>query len=294
MSRTATWSQVGTDVSAATNLDDVIEKAGLNYTVEKKKIQVCGGKVIPDKFATVRDDGHIYGIVGKDYNLCQNRPAFDFINFVDGINFVKAGETQTGRIYIIGELPERYVLGDNMKPYIIFQNGHNGIYTIKAAITTLRIICQNQFNFAFKNAANTVNIRHSSTLEWRMKDAQKVLQTAAVYMDQFATEAEKLACININGKEELIARTFYKIDEAKASPVLVERAEAKRESLLKAYQAEDNQNFKGTAWGMVNAFADVNTHAEPDRKSNKWEESRFEKVTFNPMNDFLKVVEAVA
>ena len=58
--RTPTWENIGVDVTNARSLESVMAKAGLNYEVEKKPIEIQGtGLILPDKVATVRTyDNH--------------------------------------------------------------------------------------------------------------------------------------------------------------------------------------------------------------------------------------------
>lgn len=67
---------------------------------------------------------------------------------------------------------------------------------------------------------------------------------------------------------------------------------AKRNAFIQAYNAEDNQNFKGSIWGLVNAYSDYMTHYKA-RKSQS-DESKFQAVTFDPtfLNRFLSIVNA--
>ena len=146
--RETTWSRIGTDVSKATTLDEVLGIAGLDYNVVKTPIYTMqDGKLVEytDKVATVNElTGETFGIVSPRYEICQNAAAFDFINSVtDEVEFVKAGTTHTGMVYIIAKMRNQNVLGDEFTPYIIFQNSHNGEYTLKATISPLRIVCQN-------------------------------------------------------------------------------------------------------------------------------------------------------
>ena len=129
--RETTWSRIGTDVSEATTLEEVLEKAKLNYNVIKAPIYTMqNGQLVEykDKVATVdAATGETFGIVSPRYEICQNESAFEFINSVtDDIEFVKAGTTHTGMIYIIAKMRNQNILGDDFTPYIIFQNSHNG------------------------------------------------------------------------------------------------------------------------------------------------------------------------
>lgn len=263
--RETTWSRIGTDVSEAKTLDEVLEQAKLNYNVIKAPVYTMkDGELVEykDRVATVNEKtGDTFGIVSPKYEICQNAQAFDFINSVtDDIEFVKAGTTHTGMVYIIARMKNQTILGDEFTPYIIFQNSHNGEYTLKATISPLRIVCQNQFNLAFKESSSTIAIRHSSLLESKMDEGRVLLESTADYIQNFKTTAEELAAVKIDyrKKKRLLDKMFQVTPEmAKRA---VENVEAKKARFLEAYESEDNQNFKGTAWGFLNAYSDYTTH----------------------------------
>ena len=135
MTRTSTWSAIGTDVANAKNINEVLHAANLDYTVEKQKMITEGGIEVPRRFATIAryaDDSTRYlGDVGDTYTICQNSDAFSFVDEIhDELKFVKAGETHNGLIYVIGELPSIDILGDTVTPHVILQNGHNGRFQL--------------------------------------------------------------------------------------------------------------------------------------------------------------------
>lgn len=295
--RQASWENVGVEVNSLTNINEVLTRAKLNYEVEKAPIFLENKTEIIGKYATKKvGTNEIFGIVGTTYKICQNKEAFDFVNYIESeVKFVKAGQTNSGIVYVIAKLPDSYILGDQMTPYIIFQNSHDGKGQIRAAITPLRILCQNQFNLSFKKAENVINIRHSNLMEGKIEEGRKVLKTAAKYMKTFNKLAEKLVDINIKGKEEMFVSKFYKV-ESDMSSRIEDKIIGKQLNLLQAYTSEDNQNFKGTAWGMVNAYADILTHTEPLRKTGNWQESQFVKATLKPsdMPTFINMLLEVA
>ena len=301
MTRFATWNNIGSDVSNFNNLESVLEASGINFNVKKTPLYTKFGEdLIPVEgvVSTVREDtGDILGIVGENYQVCQNRDAFDFINYIDSdVKYVKAGVTYSGLVYVIAELPEVSILGDSFKPHVIFQNGFNGGVSIKAAICPLRIICQNQFNIAFKESGSYVSIRHNNTMEEKLLQARDVLQTTALYMSSVNNIAESMAAI------KLPAHKFTSIveDLFRISPEMSDRQRnriiSERARLINAYNEDDNSNFRGTAWGAVNAYSDFITHAEPARRTKNYDENHFMAISFNGegMNNFVNIVSAVA
>lgn len=283
ITREATWTNIGTDIREATSSLEALQIAGMDYEVVKVPVYLSTGYKIPDTYATKKKGTNdTFGIVGKDYTIVQNKDAFSFVDGIipEGLTFEKAGETSYMN-YIIASLPKQYILDDGFKPYIIFQNSHAGATTLKAAICPLRIICKNQFSIGFRQAASKISLRHSSSIHGKMVEAQQVLGFAAGYMDTFAKEAEKMALTKISNDQVQDIVNEYFVIEDDASTRAINRIEEKRNIFLNAYNAEDNQNFKGTVWGLVNGFTDYITHIDPARKTDKSDESKFVQVTFN-------------
>lgn len=295
ITREATWNKVGTDIREANSVKEALQISGLDYEVVKAPIYLSNGHRIKDQFATKKKGtDEVFGIVGKDYTIVQNEEAFSFVDGIisEGLTFVKAGETSYMN-YIIASLPEQYILDDKFKPYIIFQNSHAGATTLKAAICPLRIICQNQFTMAFRNSENKISIRHSSSIHEKMDEAQHILQFNAEYMDSFNKMANEMAANKIGDEKAMDIIDKYFLVDDNASTRKVNSNEEKKAILLNAYNAEDNQNFRGTQWGLVNAFSDYITHLDPARKTNKSNISKFVNVTFNNglMNNFISMVQ---
>lgn len=297
MLREATWSRVGTDVTGAQSIQEVLQKSGLDYEVVKTPLFLDNGYQVPGRFAIKKaDEDKVFGIVGSDYTICQNSDAFEFVNLIgEGLEFVKAGQTYHGLVYIIARLPEEYIMDDKVQPYVIFQNGHTGFTPVKAAIAPLRIVCQNQFSMAFKNAKASITISHTKSLEDKMKNARKVLITAADYMNNFKNQAEELykKKLSKDAIDDLIEELFPEPETP--SKRQIEAVEEKRNRFFAAYNDEDNLNFRGTAWGLVNAYSDYLTHLEPARKTENWADNKFVQVTLNPaqMHSFVERVKAL-
>lgn len=283
--RTTTWNAIGTEVKT-NDIQTALQKANLDYKVITQPIYTeVGDKkiLVPGKVATVNEStNEIFGVVSSKYQVCQNNDAFDFVNNVKDVEFIKAGQTNTGLVYVIGRLPEMTVLGDTFTPYLIFQNGHNGQFTVKTTICPLRIVCQNQFNYAFKESPNTISIHHSSQFSGKIKEAERLITSTAEYMANFNNTAEELAQLKLGDRTKVqdIINAFFTVANPEDDKQII-KAEEKRIELMNAYEAEDNVNFRGTAWGLINGFSDYITHKEQKNTKNK-DESKFMTVTFDP------------
>lgn len=287
--RTTTWHAIGKDVRECKDMEQVLRKSGLDYEVYKEPVGVQDDKdrfeVVSNRFVTMRDtDRHMYDVVSDKFEIIQNRQAFDFVNYMgDELSYEKAGETENGMVYIIGKLPEVDILGDKFTPHVLFRNGFTGKVKITAAICPLRIVCQNQFNFAFKNTENTITIRHVQNAERKLEEAREVLKMSADYMAELNKMAEQYAGIKLS--EEQLGRVmedmFPSDKTGEMNAYKRNRLESAREAFKKAYLADDNTNFRGTAWGIINAYTDYITHREPTGNSATKEEGKFMTVTFH-------------
>lgn len=259
--RLATWDKIGTDVrECQNNLDDILSKAGLDYSVEYRPVNVQGIDGSNDKWqAVVRSsDNYVYNIAKKSYTICQNKDAFSIIEpLKDSINVVKAGETPSGMIYLIAEMPESKILNDSFKPYLIFQNSHNADFALKTAIVPLRIVCQNQFSVSFRESNNTQTIKHTSTINNQISVAKNILINTAEYMNVFKSHAESLAVKKINADN--VINSLFVMPE-NATNRVAENIEKNKSNFIAIYNNDDNANFRGTAWGIINAATDYYTH----------------------------------
>lgn len=299
--RTASWERVGTDVVGCNNMEQVLKASGLDYKVEKQPIYLGEDKsiLVPNRFATVNSQGKIYDVVSDKFEVIQNLDAFDFVNYMsDEIRFEKAGETAGGMVYVIAALPEVNILGDAFTPHVIFRNGFSGKFKITAAICPLRIVCQNQFNVAFREAENTVTIRHVANANAKLEEAREVLKTSADFMGTLNACAETLAGTKLTPwmVERVLDRLFPIEGLEEMNAFKRNRLVTSREALAAAYNHDDNQNFKGTAWGMVNAYTDFITHQAPSGQVHTRDEGKFMKVTFGTpsVNHIMDVIRQVA
>lgn len=299
--RTTTWHAIGKSVEECKDMEQVLKASGLDYEVTKLPIGVVGsGEAIPNRFITGRpaEGGFkLYDVVSDKFEVIQNREAFDFVNYMgDELRFLKAGETESGMVYIIGALPEVDILGDKFTPHVLFRNGFDGKVKITAAICPLRLVCQNQFNFAFKNAQNAMTIRHVKNAESKLQEARETLKLSADYMQELNAMAERFAAMKIgqDGLEKVVKYLFPIPEDTAINPFKRKNLENLRQAFLTAHEQEDNRNFKGTAWGLINAYTDMITHKEPAGKREDRFEGKFVNTTFKvSMNPIVEAIEAV-
>lgn len=298
MARTATWNTVGNS-HRTKNLQEAFKVYDLDYQVATTPIfgySQDGDQIkIPGRVMTYRTDTHSpFGIVSDRYPVIQNSQALDFIENVikdADMELINGGHTSWGSYYLIGELPEIQVLNDSIRPNLIFQSSHDGSVPLKATVCMLRIACQNQFSRSFRESPATIKILHRGDTEEKLKIAAETLHGVYDYIQHYQNEAERLAKVKVTvTKFNQIVEGYFKIPEG-ASPLVEQRVIDRRDAFRYAYESDDNQNLKGSMWGVINAFTDYNTHREV-----KNQESLFLD-TINPtgsLDDFYKYLESTS
>src|SRR6187549_740059 len=187
--REKAWHGLGQVVQDYPTSKEAIHFAGLNYTVEKRKLFTLSSEnvnpeiEVPDFYATLRTDTNdVLGVVGKDYEVMQNEDAFSFFDAIvggdDGIQYETAGALGKGeRIFITAKLPDYIKVGsdDLIEKYLFLTTSHDGFGSIMAAFTPVRIVCNNTLNAALRNHSNSIKIRHTANAKDRLEEAHKVM-----------------------------------------------------------------------------------------------------------------------
>lgn len=191
------WHGLGQIIKDYPTSAEALKFAGLDYTVEKRKLFTFDNEnqtadedteikipeiEVPNYFATVRTDNeNILGVVGRDYEVVQNIDAFSFFDSIvggDGIQYETAGALGKGeRIFITAKLPDYIKVGSNdlIEQYLFLTTSHDGYGSITAAFTPIRIVCNNTLNAALRNHSNAFKIRHTANAKDRLEEAHKLM-----------------------------------------------------------------------------------------------------------------------
>lgn len=166
----------------------------------------------------------------------------------EGVTYETAGSLREGhRTWLLAKLPQRYIIsGDEMTPYLVFMNSHDGTGAIKAAMTPIRVVCMNTLLYADK------------------------------YMSELGKAIDRMNKINLSDRQvyEYIDALF---------PLLDEPTEQQKKNLMKMkenvklryFEAPDLQHVGKNAYRFVNAVSDFATHAKPLRARKNYRENLF-------------------
>jgi phage/plasmid-like protein (TIGR03299 family) len=209
----------------------------------------------------------VLSVVGSRYKVVQNEELFAFAdNILDGDESCKwesAGSLKKGKV-VFGSLtvPRTMVLdpqgaNDETKLYLIVWTSHDGSVAVQAAITPVRVVCQNTLNLAMRNAKQSFKIRHTQTAEGKIVAAREALGLTFAYADEFEKEMQTLFNAKITDKKfSQIINTLYPKPE-KDSKGSLKKWENKVVLIDELYHnSPTNANIKGTAWGALNAMTE--------------------------------------
>lgn len=198
---------IGTNVSDCKNSYEVMQKAGLDFVVDKCDLMarmpfgIKRNNVVNELAGEFSKDGHIFrelpgayatyradnsqplGLVGDKYEVIQNVDAFRFFDDVveDGeVKFTHAGLLDGGRrIYVSAKLPfGMNVNGDPIDNYLIFSNSHDGTSSVNIMFTPIRVWCTNKLNSAIKSADSYIKLKHTANIKKQLDNGAQILNAA--------------------------------------------------------------------------------------------------------------------
>ena len=273
------WHGLGTKVEEAPSSADALRLAGLDWRVEQKNIQLCGGSKVPGYKANVRStDGKVLGVVSDRYRIVQNADAFEFTDSIIGgdVRYETAGSLNGGKkIWLLAKLPETEIAGDKTEPYLCFSNTHDGSGAVRVCVTPIRVVCNNTLNLALDSSKRAWSVRHTGSLQSKMHEARACLRMANRYMGALAEKADRMANTTITRDQlNMILDELFPVDEHTTER---EKQNIKklRDEYMVCYFAPDLVKFRDTAWGAYNAMSDMITHNAPLRKTENYRENNW-------------------
>lgn len=290
--RETPWHGLGTKVEDAPGSKEALVAAGLDWKVIQKEICTKEGQPVEGYRANIRDrDQNILGVVSERYKVVQNEEAFSFTDQLlgEGVTYETAGSLQDGRrTWILARLPQRYIIsGDEITPYLVFMNSHDGSGAIKAAMTPIRVVCQNTLNLALSTAKRSWSTNHTGDIQGKLSDARNTLLYAERYMKELGKAIDQLNRIRLSDQKvyEYINALFLLADGATETQKK-NLLRLKDEVRLRYFEAPDLQHVGKNAYRFVNAVSDFATHAQPLKRRMNYRESLFAKtVEGNAMID---------
>lgn len=272
--REVPWTKLGAVIDKPVTAAEAAKLGGLDFTVRMEEVAwirpVAPGiegliHPIAAQRAVVREDtGDFFGFVSSGkYHPLQYSEAFAFMDTLSP-RYVAAGALRGGRQgFIVVEAPEEAqlnILGgeDQHKMYAIIRTSHDRSRGVEVMAHPLRGMCMNMLtlpSFA-KQAPIRWSIKHTSSMQGRLAEAQKSLKQLGIYARRYEDLAHKM-----------IVKKITAADVDKALKVLIPKPAGTTQRVLDNWVAKTewistqtftgpNVGYHGTAWGFVNAVSE--------------------------------------
>lgn len=286
------WHGLGTQVKEAPTSSEALIYAGLNWQVTQEDVYTENGrKIFGYKVNTRSTDETALGIVSDRYKVVQNEDAFRFTDDLlgEGVVYETAGALQGGRkVWMLARMPEKYIIaGDEITPYMVVMNSHDGSSGIKVAMTPIRVVCQNTLNLALNTAKRIWTTKHTENVMSRVYEAKETLSLAGQYMGELGRGIDELSQIKLPDRKVLeFMQEFF--------PITADMTDAQRKNNMRLledlksryWDAPDLAHVGKNGYRFINAVSDFATHAAPIRRTENYRENLFLRtVEGNPLID---------
>lgn len=291
--RTKPWHGLGVQVQEAPESKDALRLAGLDWKVYQREVYTDSGIRIDGYRANVRNtDNRVLGVVTERYKIVQNEEAFAFTDALlgKGVRYETAGSLQDGRkVWLLARLPKEYIIsGEQISPYLVFSNSHDGSAAVRVAVTPIRVVCNNTLNLALSTAKRSWAMVHTGNIKGKIHEAQETLLMAETYMNKLGKEFETLKRQKLSDRQIKEYIELLLPLEKTTSLVTAKNVKKLRDDLrARYYDAPDLQDVGGNnAYRFINAVSDFATHNEPLRLTTNYKENLFMRtMDGNPMID---------
>lgn len=286
------WHGLGEHVADSISVKDMLKKAKLNWTLEKRPLhyyvddtgKTKDEKEVNDYFALVRSsDNRCLDVVGRQYTPVQNEQAFEFFN-----EFVRAGKAKMetagslrGGRYVWGlaNLQSSFKLegNDEVKGYLLVASPHEAGKALIIKFTTVRVVCNNTLTLALKRSGNEFRMAHRVIFDDKVRErAKEVLGIARDQMSEFEQNARKIKKLKLKEDQiiEVLANVYQPEDTLKY--ILEDKDKNLSPSMKRVLDVMKNAPGAdpGNGWGVLNAvtyYADhVASRTADKRMLNAW------------------------
>jgi len=295
------WHECGTVIQGTASSAEAIKLAGLDWDVIPKPIYDEFGRELPGYKVNMRSsDNTALGIVTDRYRIVQNSEAFAFTDALlgEGVRYETAGSLASGkRVWMLARMENTLLAEENIDPYLVFTNSHDGTGAIRVALVPIRVVCSNTLNLALHQASRHWSCVHKGDIQSKLEEARFTLSSAERYMEALeeefgelklkkVTEAqvrnmtEKLLEIEFNNLFNKALKTGNVIDfkERLRQQKYEDKLNTKRNDILTIYH--DKPDLVGTeysAFRFINAVSDYATHTTDHKQTKNYQENLFMK-----------------
>lgn len=214
------WHGLGTRVPADLSSEQMLQAAGLDWTVKKIKAYAFDEENDDKMYDIARSalirssDGKMLDVVSDDWNPVQNQTAFEFFDEyvrAGDMEMHTAGSLKNGQIvWGLAKIKESFELfkGDQIDAYLLFSNFHKYGFSTDVRFTPIRVVCNNTLTLSLNSKVERmVKISHRKQF-----DPGNVKEMLGIATDKLAKYKEMASFLGSKkAKNEDIVEYFCRV-----------------------------------------------------------------------------------
>jgi len=282
------WHGLGVPVSNDLTPNQMMKKAGLDWTVEQIDSYVTvGDKKIPTGMkALVRSsDNKVLTNIGQVWNPVQNEDAFNFFSeyvLKGDMEMHTAGSLKGGQlVWALAKVKESFDLfgGDTVESYLLFSNPHKYGFSIDVRFTPIRVVCNNTLSLSLEaKAERSVKVGHRT--EFNADEVKKALGIASAKLSQYKEMAEFLGSkrYNIDNLIEYYNTVFPRTADKRVQnqELSVDTLSKNAKAAFDAIELQPGAKYaEGSWWQAFNSVTYVTDHLQGRNPDNRLYSSWF-------------------
>jgi phage/plasmid-like protein (TIGR03299 family) len=269
------WHGLGVVVQDAPTPGEALRLAQLDWPVEQWGLSAQQGpRTIPvsSHVLNVRGDNHrALGVVGYGYRPVQNAELAEFaaaLGTTDTVMVESAGSIRGGKrvwFLIRGESIWPHD-SDEVRPYLLIANGHDGTLALTCQPTTIRVVCKNTLHASLRQgeqSALTVRFRHEGVIADKLQEAKRALGVFTQARASFQQQAAALQAKTMTREDlqrfwlEVYATTLGDIPAHPVTPEEQQRERRAQKTLARWAHHFDHEHGRigATRWAAFNAVS---------------------------------------
>ncbi|MDB4443390.1 DUF932 domain-containing protein [Saprospiraceae bacterium] len=276
------WHGLGTQVSNELTPVQMMQKAGLDWNVEKHDsfVNVNGQQIKTGQQSLIRtSDNSVLTNVGENWNPVQNETAFEFFAeyiAAGDMEMHTAGSLKGGQqVWALAKVKESFdVFGDDtVESFLLFSNPHMYGKSIDVRFTPVRVVCNNTLTMSLNaNDKRVEKVSHRKAF-----DPQQAKEHLGIAHEKFEKYKEMAQFIGSRryGAEELI--NFYNdvfphtdTKRKVASVKTVDDLSRQAKNCYDVLESQPGANYaEGSWWQAFNSVTYVTDHVQGRNAENR-------------------------
>lgn len=270
------WHKIGDRITEEQSRDVEYVKAhpAVAWTCEKRPLFLADGREADTRAVVRSTDGRVLGEVGQDYTIVQNGEAIEWFRpFVEsgGASIECVGSLREGsRVFVLARLnrdPMSVVSGDDVRPFLLLANAHDGSLRLHVGFSAIRVVCANTLQMARNDKrSKLLQLRHTPGIRLALDTVRETIDIAHRQFTSTIEQFQRLARTGCN--EETLRKYVSLVFAAQPGEVAVteQAREASEDTKSRVYprvlrlfeegRGSSISGVRGTMWGALNAVSE--------------------------------------